>query len=459
MPDLPKPKTANIHESTWDSHGSYKWTYFNDEVKQRINFFLTQRLYGKNIDIGGGWYLHYPNSTVVDLSSVCLANNPANDKLQFDLDELGNGKHLPYDNSLFDSATLISVWQYLRHQEAVTCELERILKPGAEIYLINGQGGALEKCAVSSGRAEDVQRFFQERGYDTLVENIPSFARNIDEFKSVCVAMPERDLFETSSLIRNKEKRITVNNEICQDPSIFENSFVAWELEKRTNLLSKLSRFPVTKYSREYLNKVEKFSQEYNKQTGGIPLIFIDHGIEPELSMLTSENNSFFGTSFLMGKDEPVDMQKDPSEKLFKKYGLSFINHLNYFYFKTIKSLLEHCATFELEKEPYYGRGNETKLRTFASFISSIALNSFTKELQKQVYDSLNPNVEDLDKRIEREIAFRYSMATFEAKQQRRINKLIQTKEKIKKTGIETIGEGELNFGPYINLMEEVITR
>jgi len=126
--EVPKPRTKNPHESTWDFHGSYQWTYFGDEVKQRINFFLEQRLHGRNIDVGGGWYLSYPNSTVVDLSSVCLAHNPAKDKLQFDLDELGESRNLPFSENSFDSATLISTWQYLRHPLAVIRELERILR-------------------------------------------------------------------------------------------------------------------------------------------------------------------------------------------------------------------------------------------------------------------------------------------------------------------------------------------
>ena len=30
------PKTKNPHESVWDHHGSYQWSYFNEEIKQRI---------------------------------------------------------------------------------------------------------------------------------------------------------------------------------------------------------------------------------------------------------------------------------------------------------------------------------------------------------------------------------------------------------------------------------------
>ena len=73
----PKPRTSNPKESVWDHHGSYQWTYFIEEVKQRITYFLSQRLTGRNLDIASGWYLHYPRSVALDLSSVCLKYNIA----------------------------------------------------------------------------------------------------------------------------------------------------------------------------------------------------------------------------------------------------------------------------------------------------------------------------------------------------------------------------------------------
>ncbi|MFH1585752.1 MAG: methyltransferase domain-containing protein [archaeon] len=460
--DKPKTRTNHPHESTWDHHGSYQWTYFSDEVKQRINFFLSRRLHGKNIDVGGGWYLSYPNSTVVDLSSVCLAHNPAKEKLQFDLDELGGGKHLPYGDKTFDSATLISVWQYLKHPIVMKEELERILKPGAEIYLINGQGGALQECAVSSGRSQEVQRFFQEQGYNSLVENIPSFGGDVNEFQSVCVAMPDRDLFGVApSRVRNKEKRAKENGEVCQDPSIFQNAFADWELRKRVDLLSAISTFPITKYSQEYLERIERFSQEYHNQTGGVPLIFDEHTIEPELLMLTPDYKFLFATMFLMGEEKAVDRWKGPADDLLKKHRLGFSRHCNYFDFETKQGLLEHCEKFEPRKDDYWGRssGNETELRKYANFISAIGMNSFTRELQTQIHQRLEPRVKDLDERVERQRAFGYHMATFEGKQQRKIDRLVDVKRAIEGNGTEVAGEGKLDYHPYVSKMREFILR
>ena len=303
MSNLPEPKTKNVHESTWNYHGSYQWTYFVDEIKQRIKFFLLQKLHGKNIEVGGGWYLSYPDSVVVDLSSVCLNHNPAKEKLQFDLDTIGEGKRLPYEDNSFNSATFISVWQYLQHPKAVLGELERILKPGAEMYLINGQGAGLEECVVGMSRTESLQEFFQELGYDTLIEHITAFDGGVNKFQSVCVAMPDIDLFgEAPSRIQNKAKRQKQDEEICQDPSIFVNAYVDWEMRNVASRLARLSSFPVTRYSQEYLEKIEAFSQEYHEQIGGIPLVFIEHGFEPELAMLTSDSKYLHKIMFLIGE-------------------------------------------------------------------------------------------------------------------------------------------------------------
>lgn len=460
--EVPNPKTYNLHESTWDHYGNYQWTYFSDEVKQRINFFLSRMLHGKNIDVGGGWYLSYPNSTVVDLSSVCLAHNPAKEKFQFDLDELGNSRHLPYNDSSFNSATLISSWQYLKYPIAVTKELERILKLGAEIYIINGQGAGLEKCVVGDCNSEKIQRFFQEQGYDTLIESIPSFGRDVQEFKSVCVAMPDRDLFgDTSSKIKNKEMRIRKNEELGRDPSIFQNAFADWELKERINLLSRISIFPITKYSQEYLERVESFSQEYHKQTGGVPIIFVEHTIDTELLMLTQDYKHLFRKFFLMGEEESVE-GRDILEELLKKQGLSFSRHCNYFDFGTVQKLLKYCEDFEIRKERLYGgeaNENEAELRRYADFISAIGMNSFTRDLQTQIYQRLKLRVKNLDEQIERQKAFGFHMVTLENKQERRINELVQIKERIKAEGIETVGEGKLDYYPYITRMREIILK
>lgn len=458
MSDLPKPKTSNPHEATWDHHGSYQWGYFADEVKSLIKFFLSRKLTGKNIEFGGGWYLSYPNSVVVDLSSVCLQHNPAKEKLQFDLDELGKGKRLPYGDHSFDSATFISVWQYLRHPNAVVNELERIVRPGGEVYLINGQNGGLEECIVGTTRSENIVHFFRELNYDTVVEVIPSPGK-INEFQSVCVAMPDSDLFgKNPSKIKDREKIIRKNKELLENPSVFFELYTNYEIRKIYEYLAQLREFPVTQYSQEYLARTEAFSQECKKETGIAPLLFIEHDIEQSLLMLTPENKSFFVNMILIGENERINENNEEIESLLNKYELKFSKYFGYFHFPTTNRVLEHCRQFVNEGHQIgSGKGNETDLMKFGDFISAISLNSFTRELQSDIYNALKPRVKDLDERIEKRKAFGYSMCTMESKQKRRISKLIELKRKIETEGISIIRREKRDYTNIISALRNYV--
>mgnify|MGYP001590023318 CR=1 FL=1 len=454
------PTTKNPHESIWDFHGSYQWTYFSNEIKQRIKFFLSQRLNGKNIDVGGGWYLSYPNSVVVDLSSVCLKHNPATEKLQFDLDTIAEGEKLPYPDKSFDSATLISVWQYLHHPKTVLRELERILKPGAEMYLINGQGAGLGKCIVGTSRTDSLQKFFYELGYDTLIEHIPTSNNDVKEFQSVCVAMPDIDLFgATPPRIKNKAHRQKQDEETCQNPTLFVDAYVDWEMRDILSKLSKLSSFPRTKYSQEYLGRIEAFSQEYHKHLGEVPLIFVEHGLEPELAMLTPEDKHHYGTMFFIGVTKAVDINDSPADELLKKYELRIVRYGNYFNHSTTTCLLEYCANFKPRRTDYWNGsiGNEMELKKLAEFIISLPLNSFTKQLQQQIYARLKSNVSELDKIIQRQKGLVYHLATCEVKQARRIDELISIKKRIESENIPTIRTDKLEYRQFMPALKQFV--
>lgn len=82
----------------------------------------------------------HPGSTVVDISPKALEYNPANEKIEFDLDDIQLGRKLPFPDHSFDHATMISVYQYLKGGKKFRDELMRVLKPGAELYIINMNG-------------------------------------------------------------------------------------------------------------------------------------------------------------------------------------------------------------------------------------------------------------------------------------------------------------------------------
>jgi ubiquinone/menaquinone biosynthesis C-methylase UbiE len=454
MSETSPPKTKNLHESTWDHHGSYQWTYFPDEMKQRIKFFLNQRLNGNNIELGGGWYLSYPNSVVVDLSSVCLENNPAKEKLHFDLDTIGEGHKLPYKDNSFDSATMISVWQYLKQPQAVIQEIERILKPGAELYLINKQNAGLEECIEGRTTAKDIQLLFQELKYDTLIENIPTFDSRLGSFESVCIAMPSIDLFENSSRIKDKSSRIEKNKEIHKDPSLFTIAYADWEMRQIHPRLIKLSSFPITACSIEYKARIESFSKEYHKKTGGIAVIFIEYGFEPELAMLTPDYNSLDGTIFLMNNETNINDGFNLADGLLKEFGLNFIRHMNYFRQTNTSQLLDYCTDFIPNQSDL---NSKNEIRKFTNFISALSLNSFTSELQDQIYSALKPNIPDLDIQIRKQKASSYHMAVHEYKQKRNIDKLIDNKEKLMSGNTPLAGTQSLEYSSILSDLRTLI--
>lgn len=445
MLETPEPKTENRHESTWDHHGSYQWTYFSDEIKQRIQFFLREKLNGGNIEIGGGWYLSYPDSTVVDLSSVCLSHNPAKEKLQFDMDKIGEGVRLPYDDDSFNSATFVSSWQYFRHPEKVLGELERVLKPGAEMYLINGQGAGLSECIVGKSRTKDLREFFSELGYDTLIENIPAPDGDVNGFQSLCVAMPDVDLFgDVPSVIFQKEQRQRENEEVREDPSIFKERYVNWEMGNQAALLRKLSTFPVTEYSQEYLARIEAFSQECREKTGSIPLIFSEHHFEPSLATMTPEHKNFYGTlSFMQDSSATIDRV----DKILDKFDVGFSRYFGYFKHSTPESLLDSCAELGVEREKYLeGDRHGSELTRLASFVSAAGLNSFTRDLQNRVYNKLSSVIPGFDAEVKEQKALGYRMAARECKQKRNIESLIEAKDRILSDNVPIVGMKSLDY-------------
>jgi SAM-dependent methyltransferase len=429
--------TNNKFEAEWDRHGSYQWTYFCDEAKSRISYFLNKRLSGKNIDIGGGWYLHYDNSAVVDLSSVCLEHNPAKEKLQFDLDELAKNKYLPYRNNSFDSATFISSWQYLRFPDLVTKEMKRVLKPGAEMYIINGQGAGLSECIVNHSRSPDIENYFASKGFDTLVEEIYH-----NEFKSVCVKMPYTDVFgKKVSIIPKKGQRL------AQEES-FEKDYINSEYLSRKKLLEKLLVYPVTKYSQDLLEKYESFSREYYEKSGELPLIFLDRHIKAEFLMSIPDDYRSLGILVAMKeKEKSNDSNYDLLCEIEKKHNISFCQVYGYFGYDFIDDMVLDCKNNRL-----------SRFESLIDFISSYPLNSMTKKYQKIIYSELKKNDKNLDEKILKANARRYSFLTYNFRNNPSINELIARKKRVEEEKIETVCQKRMNLKECLPYLKDYIS-
>lgn len=199
-----KLETRRI-EKEWDGNGEQLWSYFNEDYKRVISFFLSKNAGPRNLEIGGGWYQSYPGSTVIDVSTVCLKYNMAHKKAQYDLEYVTAGLKLPFKDHSFDSATMVSVWQYLEDPIALLKELERVIMPGGDVYVINGQHSGVEGFVKGATGSEEIFKMAKKCGYDALLQTIPTFDGNRDTFKSVCIAMPDNTLFGPVSHIEKKE--------------------------------------------------------------------------------------------------------------------------------------------------------------------------------------------------------------------------------------------------------------
>jgi SAM-dependent methyltransferase len=458
---IPAPKTRNPDERHWDEHAQF--LYFKEKYGYRIRFFLEQRLKGRNLDLGGGSYLSYPNSVVVDVSSVALARNPAKDKLHFDLDEIAEGARLPFEDHSFDSATMVSLWYCLRHPEAVITELGRVLRPGAELYIIDNQWRTYTADTVVKAKTKRIGRLFRRKGYDTLIECVPGWGANVKEIMSLCVAMPEQGAEGKVSRIKRKEEREEKDGWVRETPLIFLDQFADWELSKRIDILLRLTTYPITRYYKDYCNSVEAFSQEFHDATGAVPL-FSAYGIEPVVKMLADDDTSLPISFTVIGEDRAVEDGYRLALPFAEKHGLELFDAPGILSpFKTVGELISYCSVLDAERadegeydeeEDFY-RG---ETGTCLYFMGGLPLNSFTKDLQERMYDAMRTRLPDLDERITREKAEHCYYDTVQFRQRRhKMEDVLAKLDKISRGEIEVVGEGRFNFAPYMPRMREMI--
>lgn len=159
--------------------------YFAEKDLLAVKEFLSIKIKGENLDIGGGWHSYCQNKAVIDLSEKSLKRNTNPYKVNFDLDSLCSNTHLPFKQSSFDSATLIFVLQYLKHPRELFLNLESALKPNGKVYIINGNGYSatyVDKFMPSNN--EDIYQELSKFGYPLKKENIP-FTEEENIFQSI----------------------------------------------------------------------------------------------------------------------------------------------------------------------------------------------------------------------------------------------------------------------------------
>lgn len=180
----------------WNSNAFYE--YFNHEEVRAIRCFLSTRLGPPNLDLGGGPNSddYAPGSTVIDISDESLCLYPRGRCLQFDLDAVGRGSRLPFQKGYFATASMVSLWQYLRHPISLLHELSRVIKDNGRLFIVNAQGRGFTHSAVRFGSTKSVviQREVERAGYRADLSQIPAWPNRVGpvryEFRCVVVTFP-----------------------------------------------------------------------------------------------------------------------------------------------------------------------------------------------------------------------------------------------------------------------------
>lgn len=172
---------------------------------------------GKNLNLFGGFENYNLNSVEFDASIYSLKNNNSKNKIQ---GVYNSDTHLPFKDNSFDSATMISGWQYLGNTKKFMKELERILKPGAEFHVINGKNLSFEPLQKRSEDPDYILTELKKMRYDYISRDIPSKldslifldilsqAQQNHVITCISAAMPTKDKYGfRRSEIKNKTEK------------------------------------------------------------------------------------------------------------------------------------------------------------------------------------------------------------------------------------------------------------
>lgn len=429
-------------EEVWDHHSSYQWTYFVEEIKQFIDFYLSKRLSGRNLDIGGGWYLSYINSDVVDVSSVALKYNmaPNERKHHLDLDDLSNCKKLPFEDNTFDSATMISVIQYLRYPWNVIEELKRVLKPGAELYVIGGQDAGLYELRTEKGfdSIKEIKARFTRKNYDILEEPIPTPGGSTTEFSSICVAMPDEN---GVSSVKDKARR--QQEAMAFDSKKFLRDWTSHEEKIELSKLMEIQTYPKTKCAKDMLERIDSFTKEYTESTGNTAIFFHD-GIPQEFYMQLPRDHTSVNVATLARRESK--RYPEISSEALKRHGIKASSYIG-FLPGTLDDL-EHMLK----------RPDDEGMDHLARFMAVTKLNSSALELEKRIWESvMQSGTFDYLLKVHRSKAMKFYNAASQHSQRRMVDDLIKRKKYLESRPELVLNSSEVDLNLYAHLLRNII--
>lgn len=172
----------------------------------------------------------------------------------------------------------------------------------------------------------------------------------------------------------------------------FLDNYADWEIGKMRERLSQLKKYPITEYSRNYLDTCERLSQIFHEKTGRFPVLFAEsHPLEVGMY---AKGGSIMDHELMM--DNVSD--KEQFSDFAKSFGLGF----SQYYASArefVQKLLEGKDLLpKVERHSEFGgcdghmgsvQERESALQTLAGFISSVPLNSHTRSLQQSLLEKV----------------------------------------------------------------------
>lgn len=445
------PETQKIKDK-WNSYN--QWEYFDENYKRIISYYLWPKLTWPNLEIGWWWYLSHLNSSVIDVSENSLAYNPAKNKTCFDLDDVWRWSRLPYYDSAFETATMVSVWQYIQYPEELLNEIKRVLMPGWKLYIINEQWAWPGKLMRQSWYSVNILKQIKDLWFDARIEDIETIWRSINWFKCVIVTMPENMLFETVEIIKRSSENILSKEEqrdlSDEKDDIFRQKYIEDELKKADYLFHMIDNYPVTSHNLKLRRKFQLISDEFKRITGKDIICTLGSEIDPEFSMALENDN--LCSQFYLNTSSDKEILNDLFKKTWIKWcKLSFSPYQNY-------------ITDQLNKEDFgyhefhNSRVFKDHMEKLISFLLSVPLNSYSKDLQEKLYENL---LKKFPKNFEEKILNAQTLKFYnlfeDYKQRKKINTLIERKKLILKDNVSVEWEKKLDYLSILKRFKPII--
>ena len=178
----------------WDAlnQSAIRWKgWIPTNSHRNIANYFDKTIDGRNLDLCCGFYPHVTNSIGLDISAFALEQNqyigkeinrPQQETLLYNLNDLEISP-LPFKDNSFESATLVSGWNYIDPIEKLIDEVKRVLVPDSYFYVVQYVGNAIDndfqyvvnvwdEFAVRMDTPVNIHAKLFRLGYETTTEEI-----------------------------------------------------------------------------------------------------------------------------------------------------------------------------------------------------------------------------------------------------------------------------------------------